>query len=107
LFTGGVVALIAGVDVVPPAQMPLWHPWPKLHTVPHAPQFILSLARLVHPTVHLVWPCGHAHWPAVHDAPPVHTVLQAPQFQLSVCVSMQLALQYVLPDEHFDTHWPA
>jgi hypothetical protein len=75
--------------------------------VPHVPQFILSLDTLVQPVTHLVWPCEHAHWPATHDAPPVHTLLQEPQFHWSVCASMQLLLQYVLPDEHFETHWPA
>jgi hypothetical protein len=104
LATGNVAA--AGDDVVP-LQTPFWHPWPKLQTVPHAPQFILSFDRVVHPATHLVWPCGHAHWPPTHVAPPVQTLLQEPQFQLSVCASMQLLLQYVLSAEHFDTHWPA
>jgi hypothetical protein len=97
-----------GPAVVLPLHRPNVQVSPMPHMLLHDPQLSLSLVRSAHPPKQRVCPCAHEHFPLTHDdPPPVHGFAQRPQFQLSDVVSMQLPLQYVRLDAHFETQLPA
>jgi hypothetical protein len=61
-----------------------------VQAVPHLPQFDVSLLRLTHEPLQLVWlPHSVVHDPALHTVPAPQTVAQLPQWLLSDCRSMQ------------------
>jgi hypothetical protein len=67
------------------------------HTVPQAPQLLLSVAVFTHAPPHEVVPAGQAQAPAAQLVPPVQALPQAPQLALSVDVSTQAPPQAVVP----------
>jgi hypothetical protein len=54
------------------------------HTVPHAPQFAVSLALSTQAPLHGTFAPGQTQVPAVHMVPVAQMLPQAPQFLLSV-----------------------
>jgi hypothetical protein len=102
--------------VVPIGQAVHWpetHVCPVRHSLPQAPQFLVSLDRSAQPLAQVTSPCGQvqmpfwqlapglhgpmppqSHLPAV-QVPPAQSTPQAPQFLVSVCVSMQAVPQTV------------
>jgi hypothetical protein len=79
----------------------------KSHTVPHDPQFIVSLDKSRHISEHLVSPFGQTHWPPEHDIPSEHGDAHPPQFHESVCVLMHDPWHHVLSGVHRGTHLAA
>ena len=79
------------MQLVPPAQ-----------TLPHAPQFELSVFVLTHALPHWVWPGAQldTHAAFEHTCPLPHLMPQPPQFAASLVVSMQTPLQSCLPAGH-------
>jgi hypothetical protein len=69
------------------------HVSPVLHAVPHAPQFFVSVAVLVHALVQYVRPVVQ-QWLFVHVCALVHAFPHVPQLALSVVVSVQFDAQH-------------
>jgi hypothetical protein len=65
--------------VVPQRHLPPTHDVPGPHTVPHAPQFIGSVARSEHVVAHAVRPPGQLHAPLVQAAVGGHFLVHWPQ----------------------------
>ena len=66
---------------------------PRVHAVPHAPQLLVSVIRLVHvpgAVPHATPPDGQRQFPALQSAPEGHVVLHEPQCVGSLIVSTQM-----------------
>jgi hypothetical protein len=66
-------------------HVPLWQVWLAGHTVPHAPQLLLSVWVLTHAEPQWVLPLVHEHAPLLQVRGLEHTVVHEPQWLLSVC----------------------
>lgn len=62
----------------PVVHAPLWHVCPIVHRVPHTPQLLLSVDKLVHVLPHFVELLEHVHSPLT-QVPPVQVAPQDPQ----------------------------
>jgi hypothetical protein len=84
------------------AHVPLWHVVPPVHTVPHPPQFALSVCSFTHEAPHGDSPPVHvsAHMPETHCWLPEHCVPQPPQLSGSVCSSTHAPLHADSPVGH-------
>jgi hypothetical protein len=69
--------------VVPQVHVPLVHVWPGLHTFPHLPQLLLSLAVRAHVVPQSVPPFVQAHVPDWHSWALGQTFPHLPQLPLS------------------------
>lgn len=63
----------------PLQQAPPWHDFPLPHTLPHAPQFELSVSILAHEPLHIVKPLVHWQLPEVHAWLLPHAAGHVPQ----------------------------
>ena len=70
---------------------------PDAHTVPHAPQLLLSVCALTHAPPHDTRPSPHEHAPATHVRPAPHALPHAPQLARSVWRSRQTPPQLDRP----------
>jgi hypothetical protein len=84
-----------------------------VHTLPHEPQLLLSLAVFAQspsprfaPVAHCVKPVVQAHVPSLQATPPGHAVPHNPQFRLSTQVLTQPASQGVEPTAQLSVHEP-
>jgi len=86
------------------AQAPPVHTCPLGHTVPQAPQFWRSLARLAHVPLQAPCPAGQltAHAPDTHAMPAPQRAPHAPQLAGSDEVSTQRSPQVASP---LPSHW--
>jgi hypothetical protein len=119
VFTHAMPASV-GHCVSPGAQahVPAVHTWPASQTLPHMPQFALSVlvfAQYGTPPsgVHSASPPPSspphsiAHLPAVHTSPTEHVLPHVPQLALSVCVLAQVPLgQTTIPGPQLGLHCP-
>ena len=87
--------------------MPWRHCWPRVHTVPHAPQLFGSNCVDVHPEGHSIAPNPQVHAPAVHCARFGHIVPHAPQLLRSVIVFAQVVPHIIVPVGQAATQLPA
>jgi hypothetical protein len=88
-------------------QTPALHTWPAAQALPHAPQFITSLAVLTQVPAQALWPGGHTQAPALQRPPPPQREPQAPQFSGSDCSWTHAPPQAVRPAAHVAAQTPA
>jgi hypothetical protein len=70
--------------VAPPLHLPALQVCPLPHAMPHAPQLVASVIRLLHVPEQSVWPLAQAHWPALQVCPLPHAMPHVPQLAASV-----------------------
>ena len=110
------VPLTITADVVVSVQTPVMHEANGPHTVPQAPQLLLSVAVVVQALPHATCLPGHTHAPAVQLSPAAtHAFPHDPQLALSVANTAQYgaaasegppAPQTEDPDGHAAVHAP-
>ena len=71
------------------------HVWRGLHTLPHSPQWLRSLAVLTHEPSQSVFPRPHVHVPSVQLPVKPQLFPQPPQLKRSLSVSTQRKSQRV------------
>jgi len=88
------------------AQVPEKQDCPVGHTLPHAPQLLLSVCTVVHELLQYSWPFAQlVHFPFQQYMPlaPEQYVPQLPQLLESVCVLTQELPHQVVPVGHWQT----
>ncbi len=73
-------------------QVPLTHPWPAAHSVPHMPQLFASVRRFEHVPAQFVVPVGQPHSPLLQTRLLPHTTEQCPQSLLLLSRSTHIAV---------------
>ena len=73
------------------------HCWLAVQTVPQAPQFEVSVARLTQAPLHAAKPEGQAHCPATQICVDPQAMLQPPQLAGSADASVQPIPQSICP----------